>query len=106
MKRWDNRLTNVLDSRLSGPKNTAYAFDPVGNLQGYAYPNGVTNLYQYDALNRLKKLIWNSGMSTRAQFGYRLSPSGRRTNLEETVNSAVRTFAWRYAPLQVDKRDS
>src|ERR1700678_2902290 len=47
-----NRLINVVDLRLTGTQNTAYRFDAVGNLQSYAYPNGVTNLYQYDSLNR------------------------------------------------------
>ncbi len=38
-----NRVTNVVDNRLTGTMNTAYAFDGVGNLATLRYPNGVTN---------------------------------------------------------------
>src|SRR5207249_129116 len=41
-----NRLTNVIDARLTGNQATSYTFDPAGNLQSYAYPNGVTNLHR------------------------------------------------------------
>lgn len=33
-----NRLTNVVDGRLSGTQNTRYSFDAVGNLQTIIYP--------------------------------------------------------------------
>jgi YD repeat-containing protein len=94
-----NRLTNVVDGRLSGTQNTRYEFDAVGNLSGYAYPNGVTNLYQYDALNRLTNLTWKSGAAARAEFAYQLGLAGNRTNLAETINAVSRSFAWQYDAL-------
>jgi len=94
-----NRVTNVIDARLTGSQSTGYSFDPVGNLRGYFCPNGVTNLYEYDSLNRLTNLTWKYGASARAQFAYSVSPSGHRTNLAETVNSVGRSFARRYDPL-------
>jgi len=48
-----NRLTNVL---ASGSAAASYSFDVAGNLQTMRYGNGVTNLYQYDLLNRLTNL--------------------------------------------------
>ncbi|HEY6248718.1 MAG TPA: RHS repeat domain-containing protein [Candidatus Angelobacter sp.] len=35
---------------------TAYSYDAVGNLSGYAYLNGVQTSYTYNSLNRLTNL--------------------------------------------------
>ncbi len=95
-----NRLTNVIDGRLSSRGNTGYGFDAAGNLVTVQYPNGVTNLYQYDALNRLTNLAWKLNASTLAGFSYQLGPAGNRTNLSETIGSTVnRSYAWSYDPL-------
>jgi hypothetical protein len=55
-----NRLTNVIDQRLSAPTNaTGYGFDGVGNLQWVSYPTtgtALTNLYEYNARNGLTNL--------------------------------------------------
>jgi YD repeat-containing protein len=92
-----NRLTNVIDGRLSGVQNTAYHFDSVGNLQGTAYPNAVTNLYQYDNLNRLTNLVWKTGNTSLGTFAYTLGATGNRIGLSETISSTVaRTYAWQY----------
>ena len=93
-----NRITNVIDNGLSATKNTvAYNFDAVeGNLQTLKYPNGVTNLYQYDALNRLINLTWKLSTSTLGSFYYQLSASGNRTGLTETLNGTNRTYSWGY----------
>src|SRR5204862_4787385 len=48
-----SRLKKATDNRLTGSKDTLYSYDGVGNLQTLTYPNGVTNLYSYDTLNRL-----------------------------------------------------
>ena len=70
-----------------------------GNLQAMRYGNGVTNLYGYDALNRLTNLVWNFGGTTRASFAYQLKRSGTRTNLNETVGTSSRSYAWSYDSL-------
>jgi len=96
-----NRLTNVLDARLTGTTNTAYGFDGVGNLQRMQYPNSVTNLYQYDSLNRLTNLVWKTNGTTIAGFAYQLGLTGNRTNLSETVGAGAgsRTYVWNYDAL-------
>jgi RHS repeat-associated protein len=97
-----NRLTNVIDARLSGmPGNNArYRFDPVGNLQMSAYPNGLTNVYQYDSLYRLTNLSWKMNGSARGDFGYTLTTAGNRAALNETLNGASQTYAWTYDAVQ------
>ena len=54
----------------------------------------MTNLYQYDALNRLTNLVWKTNGTTIASFYYQLGLAGNRTNLNETVNGVSRTYAW------------
>jgi RHS repeat-associated protein len=93
-----NRLTNVVDTRLSSPNNTAYSYDPAGNLKAMAYPNGITNRYTYDTLNRLTRIGWtnkNTGGQV-GDFSYTLKSGGARTGLAETVSGTSRTFTWNY----------
>jgi YD repeat-containing protein len=48
-----SRLTNVLSrGQLAGP----YSYDLAGNLTAMRYGDGVTNLYRYDAMNRVSAL--------------------------------------------------
>jgi len=47
-----NRLGIAKDNRLAAG-TTTYAYDNVGNLQGYLYPNGMQTAYSYNTLNRL-----------------------------------------------------
>ena len=86
--------TNVV---AGGALAAGYKFDAVGNLQSLRYGNNLTNLCQYDALNRLTNSVWNndSGL-TQARFAYQLMNGGTRTNLVETVNAVNRTYAWSY----------
>ena len=91
-----NRLTNAIDNRLTGTKNTTYSFDGVGNLTGLKYPNGITNQWQYDARNRLTNLVWKLNTSTNAVFVYQLEAAGYRTHLDETVNGSNRVYQWSY----------
>ena len=58
-----------------------YGFDVVGNLQSLKYGNGVTNLYQYDAMNRLTNLVWKAGNTALGSFAYTLGPTGNRTGV-------------------------
>ena len=66
-------MTNVLDARLGlSVTNTSYGYDRAGSLQRISYPNGLTNLYQYDTLDRLTNLAWKvsvaaSGRSSRTK---------------------------------------
>ncbi len=76
--------------------NRSYGYDIVGNLQAMRYANGVTNLYQYDARNRLTSLAWNSNSTTLASFAYTVGPTGNRTALTETVAGTGRTYNWAY----------
>jgi len=80
-------------------KLLSYAFDLAGNLQAMRYGNGVTNLYQYDSLNRLTNAAWKLNASTLASFYYQLGLTGNRTNLIENVNNTARTNQWQYDPL-------
>ena len=90
------RVTNVL---ANGGAAAGYGFDVVGNLQSLAYGNGVTNLSQYDALNRLTNQVWNLHGTPLADYAYTLGPTGNRTALAETNNGTVRSYNWAYDSL-------
>jgi RHS repeat-associated protein len=95
-----NRITNVL---AGGSQAASYGFDANGNLQSLHYANGTYNLCQYDNLNRLTNLVWNTLVNlqevTLASFYYQLGKTGNRTNLSENVYGAARTYAWSYDAL-------
>jgi len=93
-----NRITNVL---AGGSNAASYGFDANGNLQAVRYGNGATNVCQYDILNRLTSSVWKSNALTLASFYYQLGATGNRTNLTETLLTAVtnRTYAWAYDSL-------
>jgi len=63
------------------------------------YANGVTNVCQYDSLNRLTNAVWKLNASPLASFYYQLGLTGHRTNLSESVNGTGRTYAWQYDAL-------
>ena len=67
-------------------------------MRAVRYGNGVTNLAQFDVLNRLTNSIWKLNASTLASFYYQLGATGNRTNLTETLITSVtnRTYAWGY----------
>src|SRR5262249_23108331 len=90
----DNRLKTVTDA--SGVTN--YAYDNVGNLQSFAYPNGVVHGYTYNPLNRLTNLaVCTAGASPcDAQtanrlnnYAYTLGPAGNRTSVAELSGRTV-----------------
>src|SRR5208282_4604315 len=62
------------------------------------YGNGVTNLYQYDSLNRLTNSVWKTNGATISSFFYQLGLTGNRTNLTEAVGvgASSRTYVWQY----------
>jgi RHS repeat-associated protein len=88
-----NRITNVL---AGGSQAASYSFDLNGNLKGIRYGTGITNLCQYDLVNRLTNSAWMSNQLTLASFYYELGKTGNRTNLTETLLTSVtnRTYAW------------
>jgi YD repeat-containing protein len=49
---------------------TTYTYDEVGNLRGYAYPNGVNSFYSYNALNRLTNMNVSTVGGTVANYAY------------------------------------
>jgi hypothetical protein len=83
------RLTNVL---ANGSSIAHYGFDVLGNLQTMGYADGVTNLYQYDAMNRPTNLVWNLNNTALASFGYTLGATGNRQSLLEIVNGTLGPF--------------
>ncbi len=83
-----NRLSTVVDNRLSGQNTTTYSYDSASNVVTAAYPNSLTSTFTYDALNRL------TALSTPASsYSYTLGPAGNRTNATEGNG---RTLQWNY----------
>lgn len=83
-----NRLATVTDNRLAAG-TTGYTYDTVGNLGGYAYPNGVVTTYSYNPLNRLTNVQLSVGGSTLASYGYTLGLAGNRTAVAELSGRQV-----------------
>ncbi len=88
-----NRLSQVSGAHI-GAAN--YTYDPVGNLQSFAQPNGVTSLCQYDGLSRLTNLFLAKGLqSAIGKFSYGLAPGGNRVSaVEVSFGSPVNAQAW------------
>jgi len=71
--------------------------DAIGNLAGYAYPNGVSTSYTYDPLNRLTNMQSNCGTSAGcgvpgtaiAGYGYTLGAAGNRLSVAELSGRTV-----------------
>jgi RHS repeat-associated protein len=83
-----NRLSTVVDNRLSGNNTTTYAYDPASNLSTATYPNGVQSVMTYDALNRI------SGLATQnSGYIYQRGPTGNLTSATE-LNG--RTVNWSF----------
>jgi RHS repeat-associated protein len=83
-----NRLSSVVDNRLSGNNTTTFAYDPASNLTTATYPNGVQSTFSYDSLNRVTGLATqNSG------YLYQRGPTGNLTSATE-LNG--RTLNWSY----------
>lgn len=80
-----NRLSTVVDNRLSAGQNTTtYTYDPASNLATVTYPNGLQSTFTYDDLNRLTNV---NG------YQYTLGPTGNRTVATEPGG---RTLNWSY----------
>ena len=92
-----NRLSTVTDNRMVAqggvPGNasglTTYGYDPVGNLAGYAYPNGVQTSYSYDALNRLQVMGAAKAATPLSSYTYTLGAAGNRKTVAELTGRMV-----------------
>ncbi|MES9863933.1 MAG: polymorphic toxin-type HINT domain-containing protein [Candidatus Thiodiazotropha sp. LLP2] len=75
-----NRLETVTDT--SG--TTSYGYDAVGNRTSVSYPNGSSEVYQYNNLNRLTRKETYNGAGTLVQaYDYTLHVTGRRSQIDE-----------------------
>jgi RHS repeat-associated protein len=83
-----NRLSTVVDNRLSGNRTTTYSYDNASNVATVVYPNGLTSTFTYDAMNRLTAM--NAGT---ANYSYQLGPTGNRINATEGNG---RSLTWSY----------
>jgi YD repeat-containing protein len=68
---------------------TQYAYDAVGNLQNFVYPNGVTHAYTYDTLNRLTQVGASKNASAISNYAYALGLAGNRTSVAELSGRTV-----------------
>jgi len=83
-----NRLSTVVDARLSGNNTTTYTYDSASNVATVTYPNGVQSQFTYDTLNRVTDL---SSQVSGYTYGY--GPTGNRT---ATTELNGRTVQWTY----------
>src|SRR5206468_6665897 len=103
---WDslNRLSSVTNNSSGTPTVTTYHYDDAGNLQNFAYPNGVTHSYNYNTLNRLTDMAVATSSASLAIFNYNpsdrlLGAAGNRRAARETVNGVVRSVNYDYDSL-------
>jgi len=84
-----NRLSTVVDNRLSsGPNTTTYTYDPANNLATATYPNSLQSAFTYDSLNRITSLV-----TPVSGYGYQFDATGKRTQAVEVTG---RTLNWNY----------
>ncbi|MEO8435564.1 MAG: PKD domain-containing protein [Pyrinomonadaceae bacterium] len=86
-----NRLATVKDNNVAALNGglTSYAYDAVGNLQGYIYPNNVGTNYNYNSLNRLTSMsVTRPGLSL-AGYSYTLGAAGNRTAVSELSGRTI-----------------
>ncbi|MES9854782.1 MAG: RHS repeat-associated core domain-containing protein [Candidatus Thiodiazotropha sp. L084R] len=75
-----NRLESVTDAA----GITSYGYDAVGNRTSVSYPNGSSEVYQYNNLNRLTRKETYDGTGALVQaYDYTLHVTGRRTQIDE-----------------------
>ncbi|WMS89223.1 putative Ig domain-containing protein [Pleionea litopenaei] len=82
-----NRLETVTDNN---GNVTTYGYDAVGNRSSISYPNGSSQVYVYDELNRLTTLRhFDSNGALINEFNYTLHTTGRRTQIDELSGRSV-----------------
>jgi RHS repeat-associated protein len=87
---WDslNRLSTVVDNRLSGSNTTTYSYDAASNLATASYPNGLQTSFAYDSQNRVTGVGSQLG-----NYAYSLGATGNRTGATEPSG---RQLSWNY----------
>ncbi len=63
------KLTYPKDS-LNVRRTEQWSYDAAGRLQTFTNRNGKLQIFEYDALNRLKDFYWNDASTPRVDFGY------------------------------------
>jgi len=84
-----NRMSTVVDNRLSGNNTTTYSYDDASNVATVTYPNGLKSTFTYDTQNRLTELSTPSI----ADYKYTLGLTGNRTGATE---QSGRALTWNY----------
>lgn len=84
-----NRLSTVVDNRLSGQNTTTYTYDNASNVATATYPNGLQSSFTYDSLNRLTSLV-----TPVSGYNYTLGATGNRTQAVELNHNRV--VNWSY----------
>ncbi|SMF03440.1 RHS repeat-associated core domain-containing protein [Alteromonadaceae bacterium Bs31] len=75
---------NRLQTVSSAEGITSYAYDAVGNRSSISYPNGSSQVYRYNPLNRLTSIETYDGSGALVeQYDYTLHVTGRRTAIAE-----------------------
>ncbi|MCU7905887.1 MAG: tandem-95 repeat protein, partial [Candidatus Thiodiazotropha sp. (ex Epidulcina cf. delphinae)] len=75
---------NRLESATDATGITSYGYDAVGNRSSISYPNGSSEVYRYDSLNRLtRKETYNGDGALIQAYDYTLHATGRRTGIDE-----------------------
>jgi RHS repeat-associated protein len=69
-------------------------YDPVGNLTGILYPNGISSDYDYDSRNRLTYL-GHRGAGLIEDYAYTLDGVGNRISVQEGDGTSI---DWLYDP--------
>ena len=85
-----NRLSTVVDHRLTGNQTTTYTYDNASNVATVAYPNGVTATFGYDQLNRVTSLS-NSPQS--GSYSYQEDNAGKK---KQVTDPSGRIAVWSY----------
>ena len=97
-------MTTVL---ANGSPAAGYTFDAVGNLQTLRYGNGVTNVYQYDARNRLTNLVWNTGgtVDPARQYTLMMLQTGSARKRKQLWENLLLSLARDLVPLRPGRRE-
>jgi YD repeat-containing protein len=80
-----NRLSAVVDNRLSGNQTTTYTYDAASNVATATLPNGLQSSFTYDSLNRLTQLV-----TPVSGYNYQLGPTGDRIQAVESTGRRCR----------------
>ena len=79
-----NRLSTVVDARLTGNETTTYAYDNANNVATVTYPNTVQTVLSYDQLNRMKQLA-----TSQTGYLYTFDNAGNRKTASELNGRSV-----------------